>query len=122
MGRGRSESKSRSRGRRRDKSNSRSASRGRGRRDKKRGGGDSVEDWCEDNNLDDKCTGLLLSMSKDIQRQVMDEGSARECRNPSAVVMSRIRKIEGRMKGGGRGDGGRGRSRSRSHSRDRRRR
>merc|ERR1712151_977353 len=98
-----------SRGRRRSDRDDR-GDRGRGDRgDRGRdrrggGGGDSVEDWCRENGLDDKCTDFLVNQPADIQDAVMEKGLGPDCRNPNAVVMSRVRKLEG--KGGSEGGGG----------------
>jgi len=105
----------------------------RDRRDRRKGDGGSrdIEKWIEESKVDDKCADYLRSQSHKIQQAVIDMGECANCRNPSAIVMARIRKAGGgASKGEGRGDDrngrsrGRGRSRGgrdRSRSRDRRR-
>eukprot|EP00930_Biecheleria_cincta_P087512 TRINITY_DN76738_c0_g1_i1.p1 TRINITY_DN76738_c0_g1~~TRINITY_DN76738_c0_g1_i1.p1 ORF type:complete len:130 (-),score=16.60 TRINITY_DN76738_c0_g1_i1:79-468(-) len=119
-------SRSRSRDRKKDKDrrrrdDSRGDRRG-GGRDRRSSKGGSLDDWIDENDLDDKCANLLRSLDSSIQKGVMDMGNCHDCRNPSAVVMSRIRKLEGEAKGSGRGrspKGGGGGRRGRSDSRRR---
>jgi len=54
----------------------------------------TLDKWIEDNNLDEKCGKVLRSLSSTIQEAVQEMGGCAHCRNPSAAVMSRIRKIE----------------------------
>eukprot|EP00931_Biecheleriopsis_adriatica_P031334 TRINITY_DN18385_c0_g1_i1.p1 TRINITY_DN18385_c0_g1~~TRINITY_DN18385_c0_g1_i1.p1 ORF type:complete len:197 (-),score=20.05 TRINITY_DN18385_c0_g1_i1:36-572(-) len=105
--------RSRSRRRRRSSSGSRSA-------DLQR----KVEDFISENDLDAKCGAALRRMPPSLQKAVILEGfNVRQCQNPSAVVMSRIRRAEGgQMSGAPRNSGGRDSKKSRSHSRRGRRR
>lgn len=87
-------------GRRREEKRSRDR-RGRSRRrhDKDSDRGSSIDrritDFVRDNQLDDKVTRIMLNMNPDDVEQVLEEGvDPRRCRNPTAVVVSRIRKIE----------------------------
>jgi len=58
------------------------------------GGGGPLDKWIKDNNLDEKCGNVLRGLSSTIQKAVQEMGGCADCRNPSAAVMSRIRKIE----------------------------
>ena len=69
--------------------------------------------WISDNKIDDMCADFLKSKSLEIQGAVMDLGDISGARNPSAVVVSRIRQFEQEVQGRGRGSD-RDRSRSRS--------
>eukprot|EP00411_Alexandrium_monilatum_P030462 CAMPEP_0175369886 /NCGR_PEP_ID=MMETSP0095-20121207/20923_1 /TAXON_ID=311494 /ORGANISM="Alexandrium monilatum, Strain CCMP3105" /LENGTH=522 /DNA_ID=CAMNT_0016668017 /DNA_START=14 /DNA_END=1580 /DNA_ORIENTATION=+ len=54
-----------------------------------------ITDFVRDHQLDSKVTRIMLNMNPDDVEQVLEEGmDARRCRNPTAVVVSRIRKIE----------------------------
>mmetsp|Transcript_35020 Transcript_35020/g.104769 ORF Transcript_35020/g.104769 Transcript_35020/m.104769 type:complete len:211 (+) Transcript_35020:57-689(+) len=97
----------------------------------RRADGHKLSEFIKDNDLDEKCCRVLRSMSAESAQQIMAQGfDVRGCRNPSAVVMSRIQKLEreGRPAGPPPGHGdSRGRRRSspsssRSRSRRRRRR
>mmetsp|Transcript_77455 Transcript_77455/g.166019 ORF Transcript_77455/g.166019 Transcript_77455/m.166019 type:complete len:195 (+) Transcript_77455:134-718(+) len=93
-----------------------SRSRDRGRR---RGGGRSqLDKFIEENELNDSAISRLRGASKEVQDQVMEQGwnVIDNARNASAVVISRLRKIEdgGPDKGGP--DKGRSRDRGRSRS------
>lgn len=86
-----------------------------------------VEDFISENGLDAKCAQALRSVSSKLGKQVVLDGfNVRQCQNPSAVVMSRIRRAEGGQARGRGSNAPRGaeprRSRSRARRRGRRRR
>ena len=102
------ETRSGSRGDRRDCSRDRrDRSRDRDRREGEGGGGGSkggpVEDFIKENRIDDKAAEVLLKLSPKFQEEVMSGENLRETTNPSAVLMSRIRK--GRYQDEGKGGG-----------------
>mmetsp|Transcript_32594 Transcript_32594/g.69920 ORF Transcript_32594/g.69920 Transcript_32594/m.69920 type:complete len:191 (-) Transcript_32594:553-1125(-) len=118
----------------RSRSVSRSKSPDVGRRRGGGGGGggfptmDEIDDFCDDNNLDDRAAQQLKEASGLVQQIVLDRGGLTDCRNPSAVCLARIRDAKAkegkpssssgaRFSGGGGGGGGRGRNRSRSRGR-----
>mmetsp|Transcript_12117 Transcript_12117/g.27196 ORF Transcript_12117/g.27196 Transcript_12117/m.27196 type:complete len:282 (+) Transcript_12117:83-928(+) len=83
-------SSSASRSRKRGRSSTRSRSR-RSRRDE----GNTIEDFIKENGLDDKCARVMREMDPKRAKSIMDQGfDVRHCRNPSAVVMSRVAKME----------------------------
>lgn len=96
---------------------------------------ETLEAFIRNNELNDKATEALRGAPPNVQREVMERGSTTGTRNPSAVVLSRIRDAEA-GKSNSRGDAwddrsgrgreasrdrdrGRGRSRSRDRGRDR---
>jgi len=50
-----------------------------------------VEVWLLENKIDDKAADAVRACSPEAQQMVVDEGDVANCRNPSAVVMSRIK-------------------------------
>jgi len=93
----------------RGRSGSRSQGRKRQRRDDRsdEGGGGTLDEFIEDNELDDKVAAALRNMRTSCAKAVMAQGfDVKMCRNPSAVVMSRIRKSDDPEEGKGFGKGG----------------
>lgn len=52
-----------------------------------------VETYIQDNNLDERCRNVLLETEKDVVRELMTQ-TLNASRNPSAVVLSRVRRIQ----------------------------
>ncbi|CAE8706635.1 unnamed protein product, partial [Polarella glacialis] len=84
-----------------------------------RSGGSAMDaaEFCKENKIDVSAEDALKSLSRDLQEKVMCEGPVLGTKNPSAVMMSRIR----RLRGGGKRSRSRRRGgrRSRSSSRSR---
>eukprot|EP00933_Yihiella_yeosuensis_P030233 TRINITY_DN23899_c0_g1_i1.p1 TRINITY_DN23899_c0_g1~~TRINITY_DN23899_c0_g1_i1.p1 ORF type:complete len:185 (-),score=30.89 TRINITY_DN23899_c0_g1_i1:74-628(-) len=99
---------------------SRKDSRGRGGGRRRGGGGkrSTLDKFIEENELNESAESRLRGTSREVQDMCIDQGwnVIDNSRNPSAVVISRIKKIEDSLRDGGRGKG-RGRDRSRSRSR-----
>merc|ERR1719410_1624371 len=74
---------------------------------------DAAGQFASENAIDASAEAALRALPADLQEKVLGEGPVRETKNPSAVLMSRIR----RVKTPGSGDAPRSRSRSRSQSR-----
>ena len=56
---------------------------------------DRLDDFISDNQLDEKCSHVLRSLDMEHVRTVLAQGfDVSHCRNPSAVVMSRIQKLD----------------------------
>lgn len=54
-----------------------------------------IQTFVEQNQLDNKVARIMINMNPDDAEQVLDEGiDPSRCRNPTAVIVSRIRKIE----------------------------
>lgn len=97
----------------------------------KPGGGDEIANFCAENSIDSSAQAHLRKLPPSELKKVLDEGPVRGTKNPSAVLMSRIRKVKeghnGRKRSGSptrnshapSGGPGRGRSRSRSRKRSR---
>jgi len=71
---------------------------------------DDVEAFCTDNCLDEQATTQLKELDEEMQREILGRGPLTDARNPSAVLLSRIRQLKqggGGSKGGGGGFGGR---------------
>lgn len=63
---------------------------------------DEVADFVVQNNLDVAAQNAMYELEPDLQRELMDRGSLTDARNPSAVVLSRVRNIKNAsMKYGG---------------------
>jgi len=77
---------------------------------------DAAQRFCEEGKFDRNAEDAFRALSRELQEKVMREGPVHGSKNPSAVLMSRIRKA----KGGGRRSRSR-RSSSSSRSRSRRR-
>ncbi|CAE7199152.1 NRP1 [Symbiodinium sp. CCMP2592] len=104
------ESRSPSRDRRRRR-------RRRGSRKRRGGGGkgtSTVDRFIRENELSESAAARLRGAAREVRDACIDQGwnVIENARNASAVVVSRIKKIEDSMKGGGGGGGGRDRSRS----------
>jgi len=68
-----------------------------------------VDAFCLNNSLDEQATAQLKELDEGMQREVLGRGPLTDARNPSAVLLSRIRQLKqggGRRKGGGGGGGG----------------
>jgi len=65
-----------------------------------------VDAFCLESGLDEKATTELKNLDEASQREVLGRGSLTNTRNPSAVLLSRIRQLN---QGGGGGGGGGGR-------------
>merc|ERR1719409_2147587 len=73
-----------------------------------RGGADRIASFCRENGIDEQAEQVLRNCRAEVQKVVFDEGQVLGTKNPSAVLMSRIRTAEKR---------GRSRSKRRSASR-----
>eukprot|EP00746_Dinoflagellata_sp_MGD_P067434 gnl/MRDRNA2_/MRDRNA2_27838_c0_seq1.p1 gnl/MRDRNA2_/MRDRNA2_27838_c0~~gnl/MRDRNA2_/MRDRNA2_27838_c0_seq1.p1 ORF type:complete len:549 (+),score=119.36 gnl/MRDRNA2_/MRDRNA2_27838_c0_seq1:122-1768(+) len=62
-----------------------------------------IENFIAEFTLDDRASSALLEAGPEVQQFVLSKGSLRECRNPSAVVLARIR--DGKQNSGGGGGG-----------------
>lgn len=85
----------------------------RGREGTEGNASDPVGQFSSENVIDAGAEAALRALPADLQQKVLEEGPVRQTMNPSAVLMSRIR----RVKTPGSGDAPRSRSRSRSQSR-----
>merc|ERR1711924_358959 len=72
-------------------------------------GGDEISRFIRENQIDASAEAALRGLAQDLQRKVLDEGKLHGTKNPSAVLMSRIRNVR---------EGGKGRRRSGSPSRN----
>eukprot|EP00927_Polykrikos_kofoidii_P007358 TRINITY_DN13006_c2_g1_i1.p1 TRINITY_DN13006_c2_g1~~TRINITY_DN13006_c2_g1_i1.p1 ORF type:complete len:1258 (+),score=213.79 TRINITY_DN13006_c2_g1_i1:73-3846(+) len=57
--------------------------------------GDTVHVFALQNAIDSSAEAALRTLPSDLQRRVLEEGSVRGTKNPSAVLMSRIRRVRG---------------------------
>eukprot|EP00930_Biecheleria_cincta_P030698 TRINITY_DN21276_c0_g1_i1.p1 TRINITY_DN21276_c0_g1~~TRINITY_DN21276_c0_g1_i1.p1 ORF type:complete len:905 (+),score=178.73 TRINITY_DN21276_c0_g1_i1:64-2778(+) len=55
---------------------------------------EEVDAFIEDNQLNDRASEALRSIPPAVQRQILDQGSLRGCREPSAGCIGRIAKIQ----------------------------
>eukprot|EP00930_Biecheleria_cincta_P067558 TRINITY_DN5421_c0_g1_i1.p1 TRINITY_DN5421_c0_g1~~TRINITY_DN5421_c0_g1_i1.p1 ORF type:complete len:199 (+),score=18.05 TRINITY_DN5421_c0_g1_i1:117-713(+) len=106
---------------RRKRRSRRDESRGRRRKGGKRKS--SVDKFIKENELNDSAAARLRGAAREVREGVLEQGwnVIDNARNASAVVISRIKKLEDAIRDGGGGGGGggggrRGRSRSRSRS------
>jgi len=89
-------SQNRRRGRSASTSRSRSKSKSKPSRPRSRSPRRLIEDFIKENELDARVAGALRSISESQAKCVILDGfHVLHCKNPSAVVMSRIRKVEG---------------------------
>lgn len=68
----------------------------------------NVDQFCADNGIDEEATNQLKELEIDMQREVLGRGPLSDARNPSAVLLSRIRQLR---TGGAKRRGGSGRDR-----------
>jgi len=65
----------------------------------------NVDQFCIDNGIDEEASNQLKELEIDMQREVLGRGPLSDARNPSAVLLSRIRQLRtgGAKRGGGSG-------------------
>lgn len=56
-------------------------------------GGDEIAVFAQQNAIDASAEGALRGLPSDLKAKVLDEGPVRGTKNPSAVLMSRIRRV-----------------------------
>merc|ERR1712183_130749 len=61
-----------------------------------RGGADRIASFCRENGIDEQAEQVLRNCRAEVQKVVFDEGQVLGTKNPSAVLMSRIRTAEKR--------------------------
>jgi len=57
------------------------------------GSGESPEAFIQRHNLDQEAAQAMRALPPELQRQVMERGELINCRNPSKVLISRIRQL-----------------------------
>jgi len=55
---------------------------------------EEMETFIEDNQLDGEASGILRELDESLARELLDRGPLTDARNPSAVVLSRLRSIK----------------------------
>jgi len=66
---------------------------------------EEVLSWCLANGVDDKSTGLLLEAEPEVQAKVLGHGDLVDARNPSAMLISRVRQSRQDLGMNGKGSG-----------------
>merc|ERR1719491_803647 len=64
------------------------------------GGGGAIQEFIQQNQLDDGASKALMSAGPDVQAQVMGRGPLTDCSNPSSAIIGRIREAKAGRGGG----------------------